>query len=250
MGNKKNRTSNKKSNNINNKENTDGNGTFFVIPIILLCFIYAFIISVMDGAYANIPMVFGNNEPIDKSLAVDTGDYYYQSFSLVEDNRLYSIADGVEYFYEKTGIRTFVCAVNGIDGNTDVSEEVAWDFCREIYETEFDDEAHMVFLFIYDENALDEYTLYFYCGEEAAKLIGDFEKKVLSTTVRHQFNLVYDHADLFGETLKFSADRIMDGTTSIFTYLGEHLRATVLVLSTVVVAVPSVVIFMKLKKRY
>ena len=241
----------KAKNNVS-KNNPLGIG-FFIIPIIILLFSYAFIIEVMEeGDYFYISPVFKNYEPLKKNEDVKMEDYFIDECGVFyEEDRHYLVNDSAEYFYEKTGVRVFVYAApvedNGKGSYKLPTDEEAYKTCEDVCKELSAEGIDLVVLYIPTPVGFETWT---YATDEVRNVYGKKCERLIEQYLVHYFHVVGDHDELFQKSYMSAADRLMGGLTSPLCLIKENLRIVILALVTIAVVGASMGIYFAVGKKY
>lgn len=119
------------------------------------------------------------------------------------------VTDGMDYFYEKTGVRPYLLICDNLDGKggeiTDAQAEVS---LKKLYNTLFHDEGHMIFTFM--EYAESEYITYLYTGIAADSVMDQEAREIFLNNVdRFYTNSSLSDEEFFSKVFQVSADSIM-----------------------------------------
>ncbi len=105
-----------------------------------------------------------------------------------------SVKREIEYFYQKTGVQPYLLICDRLDGKGgEITDEEAENYLKGMYDTLYDDEGHMIFVFM--EYAESEYVTFLYTGEAADRVIDSDAREIF-----------LDNADYFYTDASLSDD--------------------------------------------
>lgn len=174
-------------------------------------------------------------------------EYYLDELDWIfDEDELYS---GMEYFYEETGVAPFLYLTDNIDGDYDPDEDTIETALNDFYDEHFDDEGHLLVLFMEDE---DGYWQRYYVVGSAAKAVMDDE----ACEILMDFLDAYYYSDLedeeyFSTVFEKTADRIMQVTSTddSGSSSGTTVFASVVAVVVVILVVWLVVRYMRRRQR-
>ena len=252
MSKKNRKKENKKNLKISKNENPLGYG-FFVIPLILLIFAFALALSIMqDEAYIYVSPIFKNYKPLEKSQDDAPLENYFKDESglFYDEEWRGRINDSVEYLYEKTGVRVFLLTdYLKEDGKGNLilpTDKEAKEMCKSAYDELNKEGVDVVMLFIPTTLSFEVWT---YSSDEVKEEFGSKFERVLKQYIEYNYHVAGEYDDLFIYSYRDTADRIMGGFTSPIKLIGENLRVCILTLITVLILVPSIVIYRRAGKK-
>ena len=120
-----------------------------------------------------------------------------------------TVTEGMDYFYEKTGVRPYLLICDNLDGRSDeITDEQAEASLKALYDTMFHDEGHMIFTFM--EYAESEYITYLYTGTAADSVMDQEARELFLNNVDRLYtdSSLSDEA-FFSKVFRVSADKIM-----------------------------------------
>jgi len=220
--------------------------TVFIIFIVIVV-----MLSVFNGD-------FGNSSPVESSMRertplsgqVNKTDWYSDQLGWIINGQ--TMIEGLEHFYQKTGIQPYVMLIpySGEYWNGDnLNADVAHAYLKKYYDEKFTDGAHMIFAYFekqYDikQEMEGEYT--YFTGDAADTVMDSEALRIMSGYYNQNY---YDTslsieqmiANIFSQT----ADTIMSRPTNGW----DAAKIIVPVLGTVGVAVCVVIIAKTAAKR-
>ncbi|MCD8118226.1 MAG: hypothetical protein LUE29_01810 [Lachnospiraceae bacterium] len=175
-------------------------------------------------------------------------EYYLDELDWIYDeNELYS---GMKTFYDETGVAPFLYLTDNIDGDYDPDEDTIETALNDFYDEHFDDEGHLLVLFMEDE---DGYWQRYYIVGSAAKAVMDDE----ACEILMDFLDAYYYSDLedeeyFSTVFEKTAERIMSITSSDSSdnsSSSSTVFVAVVIVVVVIVVVWMVVRYMRKRQR-
>ncbi|MDN6296254.1 MAG: hypothetical protein L0J41_07765 [Alkalibacterium sp.] len=160
--------------------------------------------------------------------SVDESDYYTDELNWIGNHT--QMVDGLQYFYNETGVQPHVYITDdiSIEGEPTVegkptSEEMEA-FTNKKYDELFTDGAHLLLVFY--EPVPDSYATYYVTGPQARSVIDTEAGDILLDYLdRNYSNTSFSDEEYFSQSFKDAADRIMEVTTSpwipVFIILGS-----------------------------
>lgn len=256
MGNSKKKKQSYSDNNMKKKTNSLGIG-FFVIPLIILFFLFALIITLLeDKEYIYISPVFKNYQPLEKSEDEKIENYFNDEIGLFYDEeRHYLINDSVEYLYDKTGVKVFIWGfspeINSNGKYIPPSEEDAQKLCKEALESLTKYGIDLVLIYVPTNSGFETHS----CStNEVEDNYGQKFEKILCQYLNYNFHdageiKIEDYDVMFYYSLRQTADRIMGGVTSPLALIKENLRFFILLTVTLVVVVSSLIFYKRFERK-
>lgn len=149
-------------------------------------------------------------EPLPSGAVTET-EYYTDEVNWIGNHT--QMVDGLRYFYDETGVQPHVHITDNINGSTNPSMEDIEAYANDLYDTLFEDEAHLLLVFF--EPVPNDYMTYYVTGSQARSVIdaeaGDI---LLDYLDRNYTNTGFTDEEYFSESFREAADRIMEVTTS------------------------------------
>lgn len=202
-----------------NRNNNSGGGCLTTLLILIVIVIVGlFLINLFSGDSGGIG---GNNitasteqrEPLAPG-AVNETDYYTDELGWINNEAI--ATEGLEYFYEQTGVQPHINITNSIDNAANPenpSEEEMQNYANNLYDELFSDEAHLLLVFF--EPQVNQYWTYYVTGVQADAVIDNEAGNILLDYLDQNYtntNLTDD--EYFSRSFQQAADRIMEVTTS------------------------------------
>ena len=210
-----------------------GCGSLFVILIVLAA-AYFFLFSIGSGGNNS-----GSGTSITRSTierealpsgSVNETEYYTDDAGWIKNKT--ELTDGLRHFYKKTGVQPYVYITEQINGSNTASSKEVETFANNLYDELFTDEAHLLLVFY--EGMPSQYTTRYVTGTQAKQVIDDEAGDILLDYIDRNYYGDYNDSQLFGESFRSAADRIMDVTRSpwipVFIVAGVILLAALLFL--------------------
>lgn len=125
-----------------------------------------------------------------------------------------TLENGMEYFYEETGIQPHLYITEEINGNTNPTKEELQAYQSELYDELFTDEAHMLVLF-FESDALSqgEYYVGLEIGAQARSVMDTEAQSIFYDYLDRYYSDTYnypDEEDFFAQSFQDTADRMMN----------------------------------------
>ncbi|MBO6140443.1 MAG: TPM domain-containing protein [Ruminococcus sp.] len=200
--------SNPRRRSVSSTSSSDKTGLIIFAIVLVLYIIGDFLPAITkSGSSDSIQKSTVEREKLESSSIVETDSYYIDSLGWISDRQ--ELEEGMEYFYEKTGVQPFLIITDEIDGSHSFDEYEVEDYANEVYEELFDDEAHLLVIF-YEYNEV--YHSYCLTGTEAKTVIDDEAREIVLDYIDHYYYSDYDEDTMFSKVFTESADRIMTVT--------------------------------------
>ena len=91
-----------------------------------------------------------------------------------------TVKQAMETFYEKTGVQPYLYICDNImRKGEEITDEQAESYLRDLYNSMYEDEGHMIFVFL--EYAASEYITYLYTGTAASAVIDESAREIFLT---------------------------------------------------------------------
>ncbi|WP_051588750.1 hypothetical protein [Ruminococcus sp. NK3A76] len=202
--------SNPRRRSVSGTSSSDKVGAIIFI-IVFALYILAEVISSSAGSALDggIQRSTAQREKLESSALVESDDYYSDRLGWIKSSK--TLEDGMEYFYEQTGVQPFLVITDSIGGSGIYSEDQMERFANDVYDQEFEDEAHLVVVFY--EN-LGEYHTCYVTGVEAKTVVDDEGGEILLDYLDHYYYSDLDEDEMFARAFRESADRMMTVTPS------------------------------------
>lgn len=191
-----------------------GCGSVFFI-LIILAVAYYMLFSIGSGGNNS----SGSGTSITRSTverealpsgSVNETDYYTDQANWIKNPT--EMLDGLKHFYKKTGVQPHVYITEEINGSTTASEQEVALFSENLYDELFTDEAHLLLVFY--EPVPNMYTQHYITGTQAKQVIDTEAGNILLDYIDRNYYEDYTDSQLFSESFRSAADRIMDVTRS------------------------------------
>ncbi len=235
------------------KSNSLGFG-FFVVPLIILIFLYAFIFSVTeDWKCFYISPVLKNYEPLEKTDESDKKleNYFSDEAGLFHDDVNHDVVnDSAKYFYEKTGVKIYLYSIglaeDGNGGHIYPTNKEMQKTCEKVCNELSPEGIDMVVLFL---STPEGYISCTYATDEVRNNYGKKCENIVEQYLLYNFNVVGEYDALFRETYRSSADRLMGGFTHPSAMVKENLRFVILFVLTLIIVGSSVIFYNYMGKK-
>lgn len=203
-------------------------GNFFLIVLLLAVILAAFFASLRSEKVQNFVRDLEQViVPDDNRRAEDNGKAEKQTAreklaaekclrteQMIQDDLHWlsdtgTVKQAMEEFYEKTGVQPYLYICDRLNGKgEEITDEEAESYLEEKYNAMYQDEGHMIFVFM--EYAASEYITYLYTGTEASVIINDDAREVFLTNADTYYtdSSLSDEA-YFARVFRESAKQIM-----------------------------------------
>ena len=148
-----------------------------------------------------------NREKLKSSSLVVSDQYFCDELDWINDP--VTLKNGMDHFYDKTGVQPFLYITDDIGGAP--TNDNLNDFANKVYDKYFNDEAHIVVLF-YERNK--QYHSCYVTGLEAKTVVDSEAGEILLDYIDHYYYSDYDEATFFSRSFSEAADRMMRVTPS------------------------------------
>lgn len=149
------------------------------------------------------------------------------------------LIDGLETFYEETGIQPYIALVEY--GKCEMTAEAEEAYAENLYEETFSDEGHLLFVYFACENDrqdLMDGDWYYICGYDTETVMDSEAKEILESYFRYFYDdTSLDVDELFANTFAKSGKEIMSGPI--------YMRTVVIVIVAIVAVVIIVIVLTK-----
>lgn len=217
-----------------------GCGCGLLIAVIIIILVIVLILSIGSlggGGYTGGSCGFGSSD-ITKSTVVrealppgsvnETG-YYSDGLNVIKDRN--ALLEGMEYFYQETGVQPYLYLTGPSGGfGSGPSMEELDDLANGLYDELFTDEAHLILVYYEYENS---YVNYYLTGAQAKTVIDEEAGDILLDYLdRYYYDESLTYEEFFSKVFRETADRIMTVTRSpwipVLIVLGVVLLAVLL----------------------
>ena len=179
-----------------------------VIALIILLSVISFIanLSIPSGGANQITQSTILREALPRGSASETGELYTDHLNWI-GNRT-TLNNGLQNFYERTGVRPHLYITGEIDGTANPTNAQGVSFAEQIYNEMFTDQAHLLLVFF--ENEMGRSEMWFWRGALAETVLDDQAMDILMDYIvrnYHQNNLNEDA--FFSRSFDEASQRIM-----------------------------------------
>lgn len=167
---------------------------FFIIPVMII----AVLILIFNPG--------GNQEaptPLDSGAVIKT-EYYTDELGWIHNSSV--LEEGMELFYERTGVQPYLYLTDNVDGMYNFTSTEVKTFLENKYDELFQDEAHLLLLFTEHEGM---YTTWYLTGAQAKTVIGDKEGNIILDYVDRYYYSDYDEDTYFSKVFAEASAEIM-----------------------------------------
>lgn len=163
-----------------------------------------------DGGPTNITSSSVEREPLPDG-AVDETDYYTDQLGWIGNHT--QMVDGLQYFYNETGVQPHVYITNDINASGEPTLDDIETYANDRYDELFTDEAHLLLVFY--EPVKNKYMTYYVTGSQARSVIDTEAGDILLDYLdRNYYDSDLSDEEYFSQSFREAADRIMEVTTS------------------------------------
>lgn len=194
-----------------------GCGTTILI-LAVLAFIFIIMLPLLTGNSG------GNSNGSNNSIAPSTIEreplpagsvnetaYYTDEANWIQNETV--LIDGLRHFYNETGVQPHLYITNEINGSNNASQDEVAAFASDLYDELFTDEAHLLVVFY--EGIPDRYITQYITGTQAKQVIDTEAANILLDYIdRNYYDLSLNEDELFSQSFRQAADRIMEVTRS------------------------------------
>lgn len=199
------------NNNQDENSNPSSNGNnlgclaaFIVIIGIVILMAIVFSISSDDISKSTI-----EREALSSGAVNETG-YFTDELDWIDDED--ELIDGMEHFYDKTGVQPYLYITDTINGKHYPTEDDYISFADDNYSKLFTDEAHLIIVFFEYNN---QHQYYYLAGDQAKTVFDDEANNIFSNYIdRYYYDENLSSEEFFSKSFADSADRIMTITKS------------------------------------
>ena len=151
-----------------------------------------------------------NREPLT-GVCVESNDWYEDSAGWISSKA--KVTSGMKTFYQKTGVQPYLIITNEVNGkDSTLTDTEAEAYLAEKYDSLFNDEGHLIFLFM--EYADSVYKEYLYVGNKASSVIDLEAQEIIYDYADYYYTSDLDDDTYFSIVFEKAADRIMTKTTT------------------------------------
>lgn len=120
-----------------------------------------------------------------------------------------TVEKAMNQFYKKTGVQPYLYICNKIEGKGgEITDEEAQSFGQSLYDSMYQDEGHMIFIFM--EYADSEYATFLYTGAEADQVMdADAREIFLDCADEFYTDSTLNDEEYFAKIFRESAKEIM-----------------------------------------
>ena len=196
-----------------------GSGCLTAVVLLILVFMLTPLLAPLifgggsrqNGGTDSITVSTINREPLGAEACVESPYWYEDQAGWgIRESR---ILPGLRTFYQETGVQPYVIIADSINGKGgDLTEEEAEAYLKETYDSLFDDEGHLIFLFL--EYSANDYVQYLYMGNQASAVIDSEAEEIIYDYADHYYTSDLADDEYFSTVFEKSAERIMRKTTT------------------------------------
>lgn len=202
------------NNNNNNNNNKNGNSSgclttvlVLVIGIVILGLLFSLF---SGGGSGGVTSSTTEREPLASGVVNET-EYYTDELGWITNEA--QAEQGLEYFYEETGVQPHVIITGDIEGGQSNPAEAIPEYANTMYDQLFTDEAHLLVIFY--EPSPSDYTTYYLVGSQARSVIDDEAGQIVLDYLDANYtDMSLSSEEYFSKSFEQAADRIMTTTTN------------------------------------
>lgn len=177
----------------------------------VLCIFMAVVVISLLVAAANARSAAQGNvtrEKLGADACISTDKLIDDELDWITD--MGTVKKGMDYFYDKTGVQPYLLICDNMDGKgEEITDDEAEGYLRDLYDSMYSDEGHMIFAFL--EYEPSEYITFLYTGRSADSVIdADARGIFLDNADRYYTDTSLPDEEFFAKTFRSSADTIME----------------------------------------
>lgn len=185
------------------------NGLVSIFMIIIMLFIL--IITFKGMNRSDITVSTTNREPLGAEACTESKSWFDDQVGWISSDA--KMTKGLKEFYKKTGVQPYVIITDNVNGKgATLNDSEAEQYLQETYDALFDDEGHLIFLFLEYESGT--YKGYLYAGNQASSVIDTEAQEIIYDFVDYYYTSNLDDNEFFSTVFEKSAERIMQKTTT------------------------------------
>jgi hypothetical protein len=182
----------------------------FLVVMAVLCFIFA-IAMMFSKPKSNVTVSTVNREPLLSSACVESPNWFEDNVDWIANKSI--LTSGLKKFYQKTGVQPYLIITDQVNGKGyDLTDSEAELYLENKYNALFNDEGHLIFLFMEYESG--EYKEYIYAGNQASSVIDNEAQEMIYDMVDYYYTSDLEEDAYFATSFDKVADRIMRKTTT------------------------------------
>ena len=204
--------------------------TMSLLSLFAVIFVLFIILAVVSGSDNGITPSTVRREPLLRGSAAET-DFLTDDLGWIGNRtKLY---EGMQRFYERTGVRPHLYITDTIGGLRNPSDAEAEQFAIEMYDAMFDDEAHLLIIFFEPEP--DVYTTWALAGIQAKTVFDNEARDILLDYIdRYYFDQNVTDEQFFSKAFDDASKRMM--TVTMSPWIGVSVLGGVVILLMVLFA--------------
>ncbi len=213
---------------------------FLVIMLVMVCFGAC---SFGGGGYTDYSgtVIEGDGierQKLESNLCVRSSEWIDDELGWLRSQS--TVKNGMQDFYDQTGVQPYLIITDNINGKGyDITDSDVEAYLQDRYDSLYNDEGHMIFLF--DEYSESEYLRYLYVGSAAKSVIdSSAEEIILSLADRYYNDYSLSDDEYFSKIFSESANVLMKDYTS-----GRRSRTIVTVVLIVAIALVVILLIWK-----
>lgn len=152
-----------------------------------------------------------NRDPLPAAACTESAVWYEDHINWITNSS--KMKQGLRAFYQETGVQPYVIITDQINGKGgSLTDSEAEDYLQERYDELFQDEGHLLFLFLEYESGV--YKEYLYLGNQASSVIDHEAQEIIYDFSDYYYTSDLDDNEFFATVFKKSAERIMRKTAT------------------------------------
>ncbi len=220
-----------------------GTGIFSVIVVLLIVLCCMFLMArPLDGGNSGAAVTVStvNRDPLPADACIESDKWFEDHSGWITSDSV--LIRGLRSFYQDTGVQPYVIITDQVNGKgADLSDGEAELYLEETYDDLFQDEGHLIFLFM--EYETGQYKEYLYIGNQASTVIDEEAQEIIYDYADYYYTSDLDDNEYFSTVFEEAGQRIMRKTTTS----KDILLGVVIAVS--VIAVISVCGYVLVKKK-
>ena len=178
----------------------------FVLFLLFIILIPTF--SSTNSSSSDVTKSTIRREALPSSYVVETG-YYTDELDWIKNPTTLTV--GMKNFYKKTGVQPYLYVTDTIAGTHTPTTEQVKQFATDTYDSLFEDEAHLLFIFFEYNNT---YHMWYMTGSQTKTVLDQEAMDILMDYVELNYYSNMTDEAMFSKSFDQAATRIMEVTHS------------------------------------
>ena len=204
-----------------------GNSFGAVVAILFLIFCMCVCLVNMFGS-AGVTKSTVVREKIETGASNNEG-YLYDDAGWIGNKTKFE--KGLKYFYDKTGVIPYVCIIDNIDGDYDVSEKELEQYAITMYDELIDDEGHFL-LALWDYDG--EWMYWTAMGAQVGTVMDQEACDILFDYIDKYYYEAATEEEFFSLAFEKAADRIMQAPTNFWDFAKKAAIPVAVVITAII----------------